>query len=78
VLIVSVHVLEYLCSLCGRHEVNKQHGGHILRESQMEEMFKLGWMIGLVKHAAKANSLYFLYLLLLSIPKILAPSQLTL
>jgi hypothetical protein len=45
---------------------------------QIEEMFKLGRLIGLVKHAIWADSLYFLYLLLLSISKILASSQPTL
>jgi hypothetical protein len=39
----------------------------LMREIQMGEMFKLGWLIGLVNHAIWANSLYFLYLLLLSI-----------
>jgi hypothetical protein len=33
----------------------------------MGEMSKLGWLIGLVKHTIWADSLYFLYLLLLSI-----------
>jgi hypothetical protein len=32
-------------------------------------MSKLGWLIGLVKPAIRANSFYFLYLLLLSIPQ---------
>jgi hypothetical protein len=39
---------------------------------QMEEILKLGWLMGLVKHAIWANSLHFLYLLFLSISKILA------
>jgi hypothetical protein len=30
----------------------------------MGEMSKLGWLIGLVKHAIWTDSLYFLYLLL--------------
>jgi hypothetical protein len=38
----------------------------------MGEISKLGWLIGLLKHAIWADSLYFLYLLLLSISKILA------
>jgi hypothetical protein len=36
------------------------------------------WLIGLVKHVMWADSLYFLYLLLHSISKILATSQPTL
>jgi hypothetical protein len=50
----------------------------LMRGIQMGEMSKLGWLIGLVKHAICADSLYFLYLLLLSISKILASSQPTL
>jgi hypothetical protein len=50
----------------------------LIRGNQMGEMSKLGWLIGLVKHAVCADSLYFLYLLLLSISKILASSQPTL
>jgi hypothetical protein len=38
-------------------------------------MPQLGWLIGLVKHAIWPSSLYFLYLLLLSICKILASSH---
>jgi hypothetical protein len=45
---------------------------------QIGEKSKLGWLIGLFKHAIWADSLYFLYLLLLSISKILASSQLIL
>jgi hypothetical protein len=45
---------------------------------QIGEMSNLDWMIGLVMHAICADSLYFLYLLLLSISKILASSQPTL
>jgi hypothetical protein len=41
----------------------------------MGEMSKLGLLVGWVKHAIWADSLYFLYLLLLSISKILAPPQ---
>jgi hypothetical protein len=44
----------------------------------MGEMSKLGWLIGLDKHVTCADSLYFRYLLLLSISKILALSQRTL
>jgi hypothetical protein len=41
----------------------------------MGEISKLGWLVGLDKHATWADSLYFLYaLLFLSIPKILALS----
>jgi hypothetical protein len=47
----------------------------LTRGIHMGEMSKLGWLIGLVKHAIWAFSLYFLYLLLLSISKILASSQ---
>jgi hypothetical protein len=39
---------------------------------------QIGEKIGLVKHAIRANSLYFLYLLLLSISKVLASFQPTL
>jgi hypothetical protein len=39
---------------------------------------KVGWLFRLVKHAMWVDCLYFLYLLLLSIPSILASSQLTL
>jgi hypothetical protein len=39
---------------------------------QMGKMSKLGWLIGLIKHAVCADSMYFLYLLLISISKILA------
>jgi hypothetical protein len=46
----------------------------LVRGNQIGEMSKLGWLIGLVKHAIWADSLYFLYLLLLSISKILASS----
>jgi hypothetical protein len=42
---------------------------------QMGEKSKLGWLIGLTEHAIWAASLYFLYLLWLSISKILASSQ---
>jgi hypothetical protein len=41
----------------------------------MEEMSKLGWLIGLVKHATSADSFCLLYLRLLAISKILASSQ---
>jgi hypothetical protein len=37
----------------------------LIRGIQMGEMSKLGWLIGLVKHAIWADPLYFLYLLLL-------------
>jgi hypothetical protein len=46
----------------------------LIRGIQMGEMSKLGWLIGFVKHAICADSLYFQYLLLLSISKILASS----
>jgi hypothetical protein len=39
----------------------------LIRGIQIGEMSKLGWLIGLVKHAIWANSLYFLYLLILKI-----------
>jgi hypothetical protein len=35
----------------------------------MGEISQLGWQIGLVKHVIWADSLYFLYLLLLAISK---------
>jgi hypothetical protein len=41
----------------------------LMRRIQMGEMATLGCLIGLVKHAICADSLYFLYLLLLSILK---------
>jgi hypothetical protein len=44
----------------------------LLRRIQMWKTSKLNWMIRLVMHVIWANSLYFLHLLLLSIPKILA------
>jgi hypothetical protein len=47
----------------------------LIRGIQVGEMSKLGWLIGFIKHAIWADSLYFLYLLLLSISKILASSQ---
>jgi hypothetical protein len=46
----------------------------LIKGIQMGEMSKLGWLIELVKHAIWADSLYFLYLLLVSISKILASS----
>jgi hypothetical protein len=49
----------------------------LTREIQMGEMSKLGCLIGLVKHPIWANALYFPYLLLLSISKILPLSQTT-
>jgi hypothetical protein len=36
---------------------------------QMGEMSRLSWLIGLVKHTVWVDSLYFLYLLLISISK---------
>jgi hypothetical protein len=50
----------------------------LMRGIQMGGMSKLAWLIGLVEHAIWADSLYFLYLLLLSISKTLASSQPTL
>jgi hypothetical protein len=51
----------------------------LMRRIQIGEMSKLGWMIGLVKHAIWADSFVFcIYLLLFSISKILASSQPTL
>jgi hypothetical protein len=47
----------------------------LIRGIQMDEMSKLGWLIGLVKHATWANSLHFLDPLLLSISKILVSFQ---
>jgi hypothetical protein len=43
-----------------------------MRGIQIGEMSKLDWLIGLVEHAMWADSLYFLYLVLLSVSKILA------
>jgi hypothetical protein len=50
----------------------------LMRGIQMGEMSKLGWPIGLLKHAIWADSMYILYLLLLSISKIQSSSQPTL
>jgi hypothetical protein len=50
----------------------------LMRGIQMGEMSKLGWLIGLVKHVIWADSLDFVYLLLLSISKFLASPQPTL
>jgi hypothetical protein len=50
----------------------------LMRGIQIGEMSKLGWLIGLVKHAIWTDFLYFLYLLLLSITKTLASSKPTL
>jgi hypothetical protein len=41
-----------------------------IRGIQIGEMSKLGWLIGLVKHAICTDSLYFLHLLLPSISNI--------
>jgi hypothetical protein len=49
----------------------------LIRGIQMGEMSKLGWMIGLAKHAIWTDSLYFLYLLF-SISKFLPSPQPTL
>jgi hypothetical protein len=35
----------------------------LIRGIQMGETSKLGWLVGLVKHAIWADSLHFLYLL---------------
>jgi hypothetical protein len=50
----------------------------LIRRIQMGETSKLGWIFGLGKDARWADSSYFLYLLLLSISKILALSQIAL
>jgi hypothetical protein len=50
----------------------------LMRGIHKGEISKLGWLIGLVEHAMWADSLYFLYLLLLSVSKTLASSQPTL
>jgi hypothetical protein len=49
----------------------------LIRGVQMEEIFILGWLTELVKHNIWTNSFYpyFLYLLLLSISKILTSFQ---
>jgi hypothetical protein len=39
----------------------------LMKGVQIREISKLAWLIGLVKHVIWADSLYFLYLLLLSI-----------
>jgi hypothetical protein len=48
----------------------------LIRESHMGKISILGWLTGLVKLAIWANSFYFIYLLLLSVSKILASSHL--
>jgi hypothetical protein len=47
----------------------------LIRGVQMGEVSKLGRLFGLVTHAIWVDSLYFLYMLLLSVTKILASSQ---
>jgi hypothetical protein len=47
----------------------------LIRGIQMGEVSKLGWLIGLFEHVIWAASLYFLYLLLISISNTLASSQ---
>jgi hypothetical protein len=49
----------------------------MLRAIEISEMSKLGCLIGLINHAIWADSLHLLYLLVVSVPQILAPSQLT-
>jgi hypothetical protein len=48
----------------------------LIKGIQMREMSKLVWLLGLVKYSyiIRANIFYFLYLVLLSISKILASS----
>jgi hypothetical protein len=46
----------------------------LMREIHIKELSELGWLIGLIKHAIWADSLYFLYLLLISVFTILASS----
>jgi membrane protein CcdC involved in cytochrome C biogenesis len=43
----------------------------LIRGIQMGEMAKLGWLMGFANHAIWAISMYFLYLLFLSISKVL-------
>jgi hypothetical protein len=50
----------------------------LIRGINMGDIFEQGWLIGLVRHAIWADFLYLLYLLLLSVSKILASSQPTL
>jgi hypothetical protein len=50
----------------------------LIRGIQVGEMSKLGWLIGSVKYAIWAYSLYFLYLLVHSFSKILASFRPTL
>jgi hypothetical protein len=47
----------------------------LIRGNHMGEMSELGRLLRLVKRAIRADSMYFLYLPLLSISKILASSQ---
>jgi hypothetical protein len=50
----------------------------LIRRIQMGGMSRLGLLIRLVEHAIWADSLYFLYLLLLSVSETIASSQPTL
>jgi hypothetical protein len=47
----------------------------LMKGIQMGGMLRLGSLTGLLKHATWTDFLYFLYPLLLSIPKILASYQ---
>jgi hypothetical protein len=62
-------------NLLGHSDIFELITSLLIRWIQMWEMSKLGWLIGLVKHALCPGSLYFLHLLLLSISKLLSSSQ---
>jgi hypothetical protein len=47
----------------------------LIRGIHMGEIYRLNWLNGLMKYAIWADSLYFLYLLLFSISKILLSPQ---
>jgi hypothetical protein len=64
-------------SICHVIQIFELETSLLMRGIQIGEMSKLGWLIGLVKHAIWVNSLYFLYLLL-SISNTLASFQPTL
>jgi hypothetical protein len=46
----------------------------LIRGIHIGEIYKLGWLIGFIEQTILANSLYFLYLLLLSVATMLASS----
>jgi hypothetical protein len=63
------HVIDLICEL---------ETSLLMRGIQIGEMFRLVWLIGVLKYVIWADSLYFLYLLVLSVSKILVSSHPTL